>query len=85
VEAVVLAAEGFRVANGARASTDDGDGGAGNTNDGVHVLDNDAKEGELLSDGRVGGRAGGVAALNGCSVALGSRRGRVGKGAVGLI
>ena len=46
VEAVVLAADGFSIAGGARASTNDGDGGAGNTDDGVDVLDNDAEEGE---------------------------------------
>jgi hypothetical protein len=83
VEAVVLAAEGLSVASGTRADTDDGDGGAGEADDGVHVLDDDTEEGELLSDsGRVG-RAGGVAALDGAGVALGSRGSIVGEGTMG--
>ena len=72
MEAVVLAADGFSVAGGTGSRTHDGNGSAGKTNERVHILDGDAEKAELLSNGSVGSGSGGITALNGSRVALGS-------------
>jgi hypothetical protein len=84
MEAIILAAKRLSIASSTRPNADNGDGGAGKTNDGVHILDDDTEEGELLSDCGIVGRAGGVAALHGGGIALGSWGRIVGEGAMGV-
>lgn len=75
MEAVVLTAERLSVADSAGSSTDNGDGGAVETNERVDILNDDAEDSELLSDGGTISSTRRVAALDGGSVALRSWRG----------
>ena len=58
---------------GTSSSADDGDGGAGNANEGSDVLNDDAQETKELGNGGIGRSAGAVAALEATSSALVSR------------
>jgi len=69
-EVVVLAANGFLVASSTTSDTNDGDGGAGDTNEDVNALDNDAQKTEEEGSNRVTGAGDAVAALDVAGVAL---------------
>jgi len=71
MEAVVLAANRLSSAR-VTSNADDGDRGAGHSDNDIKVLNNDTQEGEDLGGGVATSLAGAVTALNRSSVALAS-------------
>jgi hypothetical protein len=82
VEAIILAAKRLGIAGGSRANANDGDGGAGSTDEDGEVLDNDANYTKGGGDGWGVRGAISIAALDGAGGALGSGDGVPGKGTI---